>query len=603
MSKCLQPYKELSRTHLLATQLFIYSFIPLFMNLNIKAQEQQTYDAIVVGSGISGGWAAKELTEKGLNVLMLERGRDIKHITGYETAMKNPWEFPHRGRLTLLAKEEYWAVMRTGYAAREEWRHHFENDKENPYVEKRPFDWVRGYHVGGRSLMWGRQSYRWNEQDFMANAQDGQGVDWPIRYKDLAPWYDYVETFAGISGSMEGLDVLPDGKFLPPMQMNCLEKEVKKGIEKNFVGRKLIIGRTAHLTQPTPIHTNAGRAQCQYRNMCMRGCPYGAYFSTQSSTLPAAEKTGRLTLLADSIVSEVIFDEKKGKATGVRVINQHDPKDVKEYFAKIIFMNASSMASASILLNSKSSRFPNGFGNDSDQLGRNIMDHHLSVGAHGQFDGLMDKYYYGRRANGIYIPRYRNWGSDKREYLRGFGYQGGAGRDGWARGAGVEGFGAEFKESMTQPGEWRMHLGGFGEVIPNPNNRMYLDPEKKDKWGLPLIVFDAAYGENERKMRIDMMNDAAEMLEAAGLKNVETFNNTSLNLGIGIHEMGTARMGRDPKTSVLNQWNQVWASPNVFVTDGACMTSSSSVNPSLTYMALTARAADYAVSELKKGNL
>ncbi|KAB7732263.1 GMC family oxidoreductase [Rudanella paleaurantiibacter] len=569
------------------------------MNLNIDAVKDMTYDAIVVGSGISGGWAAKELTQKGLKVLMLERGRDIKHVEGYKTATNNPWDFPHRGRITTQAAEEYWANMRTGYTANEEWRHHFENDKENPYIEKRPMDWIRGYHVGGRSLMWGRQSYRWNEEDFMANAKEGVGVDWPIRYKDLAPWYDYVERFIGVSGNKDGLSVLPDGQFLAPMELNCVEKEVKKRVEKAFAGRTITIGRTAHLTSPQAHHYALGRAACQYRNQCMRGCPYGAYFSTQAATLPAAVATGRLTLRPDSIVSEVLYDEKKGLATGVRVIDQNT-KEVREYFARVIFLNASAFASTSILMNSKSSRFPNGMGNDSDQLGRNIMDHHLAVGAAGTFEGMEDKYYYGRRANGVYVPRYRNWGNDKRDYLRGFGYQGGAGRAGWNRGNGTEGFGAEFKESLTQPGLWSMSLGGFGEVLPDPNNRMTLSPDQKDKWGLPLIVFDAAYGENERKMRIDMMNDAAEMLESAGLKNITPYNDNSKHLGIGIHEMGTARMGRDPKTSVLNAHNQLHSVKNVFNTDGAAMTSASCVNPSLTYMALTARAAAFAVQEMKK---
>lgn len=573
------------------------------MNLNIKAQQQATYDAIVVGSGISGGWAAKELTEKGLKVLMLERGRDIKHVTGYETAMKGPWEFEHRGRVSTMAREEYWANYRTGYTANEEHRYFFENDKENPYLETRRFDWIRGYHVGGRSLLWGRQSYRLNPADFEANAKDGIGTDWPIRYDDLAPWYDYVEKFAGISGSRDGLDVLPDGQFLPPMQMNCVETKVKGEIESKFAGRKIIIGRAAHLTQPQAIHTELGRAACQFRNMCMRGCPYGAYFSTQSSTLPAAEKTGNLTLLPDSLVSEVIFDTATNKATGVRVINQNDPGDVKEYFAKVIFLNASAIPSTSILMNSKSDRFPNGMGNESDQLGRNIMDHHLGVGAAGSFEGFEDKYYFGRRANGIYVPRYRNWGTDKRDYIRGFGYQGGASRESWGRGAGTPGFGAEFKEQISQPGAWNMNLGGFGEMIPDPSNRFTLSPDQKDKWGQPLVVFDAAYGENERKMRIDMMNDAAEMLEAAGGKNISTYNDTDKSPGIGIHEMGTARMGTDPKNSVLNKNNQVWGAENVYVTDGAAMTSASCVNPSLTYMALTARAADHAVKELKKMNL
>lgn len=573
------------------------------MNLNIKAKQQATYDAIVVGSGISGGWAAKELTEKGLKVLMLERGRDIKHVTDYKTATMAPWEFEHRGRVTTMAREEYWAGFRTGYTANEEHRYLFENDKENPYKETRRFDWIRGYHVGGRSLLWGRQSYRWNEADFEANAKENLGTDWPIRYKDVAPWYDYVEKFAGISGARDGLDVLPDGQFLPPMQMNCVETKVKSEVESKFAGRKIIIGRTAHLTQPQAQHTELGRAACQFRNMCMRGCPYGAYFSTQSATLPAATKTGNLTLLPDSIVSEVIFDDKLGKATGVRVINQNDPGDVKEYFAKIIFLNASAIPSTTILMKSKSDRHPNGLGNESDQLGRNIMDHHLGVGASGKVEGFDDKYYFGRRANGIYVPRYRNWGTDKRDYLRGFGYQGGGSRESWGRGGGTPGFGAAFKEQLTQPGEWNMGMGGFGEMLPNPDNRFTLSTTEKDKWGMPLVIFDAAYGDNERKMRVDMMNDAAEMLEAAGVKNVNTYNDTDKSPGIGIHEMGMARMGTDPKNSVVNKHNQVWGAENVYVTDGAFMASASCVNPSLTYMAMTARAADHAVSELKKKNV
>lgn len=560
-----------------------------------------TYDAIVVGSGISGGWAAKELTERGLRVLCIERGRDIKHIEGYETVMKAPWEFAHRGRPDNMAAEEYWASMRTGYTANEEHRYLFENDSKNPYLETRPFDWIRAYHTGGRSLLWGRQSYRFNEEDFMANGKEGVGVDWPVRYKEIATWYDYAERFAGISGSKDGLSVLPDGQFLPAMELNCLEKHVKSEVMKKM-GRTITIGRVAHLSKPQSWHTALGRAACQYRNMCMRGCPFGAYFSTQSATLPAAMKTKRLTLVNNKIVSEVIYDEKKGRATGVRTIDQNT-LEVKEYFAKIIFLNASAIPSASILLNSKSSRFPNGLGNDSDQVGRNIMDHHLGVGASGEFDGFQDQYYFGRRPNGVYIPRYRNWGNDKRDYLRGFGYQGGASRSGWGRGVGMEGFGAAFKDDLSKVGGWSMGIGGFGEVLPNENNRFTLHPTKKDKWGMPIVVFDAAYGENEYKMRKDMANDAAEMLEAAGLKNVRSYDDTSKNLGIGIHEMGTARMGKDPKTSVLNKHNQLHDCKNVFMTDGAFMTSASCVNPSLTYMAFTARAAAFAVEELKKKNL
>ncbi|GAA4431011.1 GMC family oxidoreductase [Ravibacter arvi] len=572
------------------------------MNLNINAKKQATFDAIVVGSGISGGWAAKELTEKGLKVVMLERGRDIEHVTGYETATKAPWEFEHRGRVTTQAREEYWAGVRTGYTANEEHRYLFENDKENPYIETRGFDWIRAYHVGGRSLLWGRQSYRLSAADFEANAKDGIAIDWPVRYNEIAPWYDYVERFAGISGSKENLDVLPDGQFLPPMDMTCLEKEVKASIEKKFPGRKMIIGRTANLSQAQDVHTALGRASCQFRNMCMRGCPYGAYFSTQSATLPAARKTGNLTLVTDAIVTEVIFDEKLGKATGVRIIDQNT-KETREYFAKVIFLNASAIASTSIMMQSKSGRFPNGLGNDSDQLGRNIMDHHLAAGASGTFDGMENQYYFGRRANGIYIPRYRNWGNDKRDYIRGFGYQGGGSRTGWSRGLGTKGFGAAFKDSLSQPGPWRMNLGGFGEMLPNEKNRMTLSADKKDKWGLPQVVFDAAYGDNELKMRIDMMNDAAEMLEAAGIRDIQKNNDLSKNPGIGIHEMGTARMGHDPKTSVLNKNNQVWGCENVYVTDGAFMTSSSCVNPSLTYMAFTARAAKHAVDALNRKDI
>jgi choline dehydrogenase-like flavoprotein len=573
------------------------------MNIQGKAKEQMTYDAIVVGSGISGGWAAKELCEKGLKVLMLERGRDIKHVSGYETAMKNPWDFPHRGRVDNVAREEYWASVRTGYTANEEHRHHFENDKDHPYLEKRPFDWIRGYHLGGRSLMWGRQSYRWNERDFTANAEDGHGVDWPIRYKDLAPWYGYVEKFIGVSGTREGYDVLPDGEFQPGMDMNCVEREIKKSVEKNFKGRHVTIGRTAHLTSPTLIQTELGRSSCQYRNACMRGCPYGAYFSTQSATLPAAVKTGNLTVITDKICYEVIYDDDKGRATGIKTIDQNTNEQL-DYFGKIIFLNASAINSTWILMQSKSKRHPNGLGNESDQLGRNIMDHHLGVGAGGRWDGMDDMYYYGRRANGIYIPRFTNWGSDnKRDFVRGFGYQGGASR---GRGEGGDGFGADFKESMTKPGPWNFNIGGFGECLPDSNNRFTLS-DKKDKWGLPVVEFDSAWGENAIKMRKAMKDEAATMLEAAGVKDIYPYDRYleagNGNPGIGIHEMGTARMGKDAKTSCLNGNNQVWGAENVFVTDGAAMTSASCVNPSLTYMALTARAADFAVKELKKLNL
>lgn len=572
------------------------------MNLNINAQKKNSFDAIVVGSGMTGGIAAKELTERGLKVLMIERGREIKHGQDYDTAMKEPWDFEHRGRVPIQSAEELWANKRFGNLANEETGGFFTSDKDNPYAEKRPFDWIRAYHTGGKSMHWGRQSYRWNKQDFEANARDGHGVDWPIRYEDLAPWYTYIEKFVGISGQKEGLEVLPDGHFLPPMPMYPPEVHFKKKMLEKF-NRPVTIGRVANLTQPMVEHTKSGRASCQYRNKCARGCPYGAYYSSMSGAIPAANLTKKLTMLHDSIVSEIIYDDKKKRATGVRVINQKTMQ-VQEYFAKIIFLNAGAMNTAALMLHSKSNRFPTGLGNDSDQVGRNIMDHHLGSGATATIEGFEDDYVFGQRPNALYIPRFRNWGNDKQtSYLRGFGYQGGASRAGWNRGVNIDGFGATFKEDMTKPGSWTIGFGGFGEVLPNPNNRMYLDDNKKDKWGIPMIVFDAAFGSNEIEMRKDMMQSAMEMLDAAGFKNIVGNNRQEVHLGLGIHEMGTARMGRDPKTSVLNAFNQVHACPNVFVTDGAAMTSSSCVNPSITYMALTARAADYAVKSLKRRDI
>jgi choline dehydrogenase-like flavoprotein len=570
------------------------------MNLNIDAKKKNSYDAIVVGSGMTGGMAAKELTERGLKVLMVERGREIKHVTDYDTAMKEPWDLQHRGKVSTHAAEERWANKRFWGLVNEETDKFFTNDTENPYIEKRPFDWIRAYHTGGKSMHWGRQSYRWNKQDFEANLKDGNGVDWPIRYEDLEKWYTHVEKFVGISGQAEGLDVLPDGHFLPAMPMTMPELHFKK-MMKDKLDRPVTIGRVANLTQPEKVHTELGRGTCQYRNKCARGCPFGGYYSSISASIPAAMRTKRLTILHDSIVSELIYDEKKGKATGIRVIDQKTMK-VEEYFAKIIFLNAGSMNTAALMLHSKSNRFPTGFGNDSDQVGRNIMDHHLGVGASARIEGFEDDYMFGQRPNALYIPRFRNWGSDKQSYLRGFGYQGGASRDEWNRGIQADGFGATFKENLTKPGSWGIRIGGFGEVLPNPNNRMYLDAAKKDKWGVPLIVFDAAFGENELTMRKDMMKSAVEMLDMAGFKDITPYD-APTHLGLGIHDMGTARMGRDAKTSVLNAFNQVHTCKNVFVTDGAAMTSSSCVNPSITYMALTARAADFAVSELKKQNL
>ncbi|GAB2796745.1 GMC family oxidoreductase [Rhabdobacter roseus] len=568
--------------------------------LNIDAVKDMTYDAIVVGSGVSGGWAAKELTEKGLKVLMLERGKQLEHVTGYENALKAPWQMQYNGRLTEVQKETHPKLSRD-YPYNEMTEKYWMNDSDSLYKEEKRFDWFRPNIVGGKSIMWGRQTYRWSDIDFEANAKEGIAVDWPIRYKDIAPWYSYVEKHVGISGEKLGLPQLPDSEFLPPMEMFCVEKEVRKRIEKNFPGRVMTIGRVANLSAAGKAQTGIGRAACQYRNQCSLGCPYGAYFSTQSCTLPPAAKTGRLTLRPDSMVTNVLYDKDKQKATGVRVVDAVT-LETREYLASLIFVCASTLGSTALLLNSTSDRFPNGLGNDSGQLGHNLMDHHFRTGASGEWEGDLDKYYYGRRANGIYVPRYRNIGNDKRDYLRGFGYQGRGSRENWQRGIAELSFGVDFKEEMTTPGGWQMGLGGFGETLPYYENRMYLDKTEKDKWGMPLVVFDADLRENEHKMRVDMKNDAAEMLEAAGLKNVRT-NDRGSYLGMAIHEMGTARMGRDPKTSVLNGNNQVHAVKNVFVTDGACMTSASCVNPSLTYMALTARAADFAVKELNKKNL
>jgi choline dehydrogenase-like flavoprotein len=566
-------------------------------NLNIKAVADNTYDAIVVGSGISGGFAAKELCQKGLKTLVLERGTLITHIQDYPTMNKDPWDFENKGKLTHSEREDYYVQTRSGFV-NEENKHFYHNDKADPYIEKQQFDWIRGDVTGGRSLLWGRQCYRLSDLDFEANAKEGIGIDWPIRYKDIAPWYDYAERYVGVSGEKMGLPHLPDGQFLPPMEMNCLEKHVKKEIESKFPFRYMTIGRVANLT----VEHN-GRGACQSRNRCNRGCPYGAYYSSVSVALPDAAKTGNFTLRPNSMVHSIIYDEHSGRAKGVRVVDR-ESKEVLEYYARIIFLNASAPATAAIMLNSISNRFPNGLGNDSGELGHNIMDHHYRLGAMGTFDGFEDKYFKGRRPNGIYIPRFRNMNEQTKikDFLRGYGYQGGASRESWGRGANSKDFGGSFKDNLMQAGKWTFRIGGFGEVLPHHENKMYLEHNQLDEWGIPKIVFDAGYKENELTMRKFIMQDAAEMLDAAGLKNVQTYDNGGA-LGIGVHEMGTARMGRDPKTSVLNAFNQVHSVPNVFVTDGACMTSSGTQNPSMTYMALTARAVDHALKEINRNNL
>jgi choline dehydrogenase-like flavoprotein len=569
--------------------------------INNKAEAKNTYDAIVIGSGISGGWAAKELTEKGLRVLMLERGRPLDHITGYKTATLNPWEFPHRGRATMKQKQDDPVISRPwgmyGTAAQEAIMDYWVNEKDSPYVEKRPFTWWRSYMMGGRSILWGRQCYRWSDMDFEANLRDGIAVDWPIRYKEMAPWYDYVETFAGISGSKEGLAHLPDGHFLPPMDLNCVEKDVAARIKEKYKGqRHLFIGRVANLTEAIP-----GRTKCQFRNRCWEGCPFGGYFSTQSSTLPAAMATGKLTVRPYSIVTKIIYNKNTKRATGVEVLDAETNKTF-EFRSKIIFLNASTLNSAWVLMNSATDLWPDGLGSSSGELGHNIMDHHYMLGAQGTVDGYTDQYYYGRRANGFYIPRFVNLGTDKRNFLRGYGYQGSASRQGWSQDIAEMNIGAGFKEALTEPGSWSIGATGFGEILPYHDNMISLNHEVKDKWGLPVLTMDAGLKENELAMRKDIVKDLVEMFENAGVKNITTWDK-NYAIGQGIHEMGAARMGRDPHTSVLNSHNQVWDAPNVFVTDGACMVSSGCQNPSLSYMALTARAADYAVSELKKQNL
>lgn len=564
------------------------------MYINNRAKDENTYDAIVVGTGISGGWAAKELCEKGLKTLVLERGRNVEHIKDYPTATMKPWELEHRGRITNETKDLF-PIQRRCYAFDESSQHFWVNDLENPYNEVKPFNWLRGYQVGGRSLMWGRQVYRLSPMDFEANAKDGHGVDWPVRYDDIKDWYTYVEKFVGVSGRKENLPQLPDSYYLEAMEMTCVEEHMATEIKKKL-GRVMTIGRAAHLTEGME-----GRGKCQFRNLCHRGCPFGGYFSSNSATLPAAEKTGNMTLRPHSIVTEVLYDKDSRRASGVRILDA-ETNETQEFYARIIFLNASTLGTAWILLNSVSDAFPNGLGNGSEQIGHNLMDHHFGVGASGQIDGFEDKYFYGKRPNGIYIPRFRNISPEtmRDDYVRGFGYQGGSSRGRGVGGPG--GIGAEFKESKTVPGQWSISIGSWGEHLPYYENKVSLNHEKTDKWGLPTLDIDCEFKENEMAMRKDMQESAIEMLEAAGAKNVRGYDSMPPP-GHCIHEMGTARMGRDPKTSVLNKWNQMHEVKNVYVTDGSFMTSSACQNPSLTYMAFTARACDHAVKELNKQNL
>jgi choline dehydrogenase-like flavoprotein len=561
-------------------------------------KKKRTYDAIVIGSGISGGWAAKELCEKGLKTLVLERGRKLDHITDYSTANTPVWELPHHNRLTHSEETKDYPIQSICYAFNEGTKHLFVRDTEHPYQQKRPFEWIRGYHVGGKSLMWARQCYRWSEHDFEANARDGHGVDWPIRYADLAPWYSYVERFAGINGSKENLPQYPDGDFLPPIALNFFETEFKKKIEKKFPGRYLVPGRSANVTK---VHN--GRGPCQYRNLCHRGCPFSAAFASQATTLAAAAETGKMTLRPDSIVHSIIFDEKKGRATGVRVIDA-TTKEMTEFYAKIIFVNASTMNTTLILLNSNdTARFPNGLGNDSGVLGHNLMDHNYRGRGYARHEGYKDSYYKGRRPVGFVIPNFRNFGGDQqKDFVRGYTIGGESGREDWGRGTYADGFGAAFKQKMTTPGDWTTGFYCMAETLPNPNNRVTLNTAIRDQWGMPTLDVDANWGPNEEAMLKDMFVTMQELYEAGGFKDIAVYDSGEA-MGRGIHEMGTARMGRDPKTSMLNGFNQLHAIKNVFVTDGACMASTAWQNPSVTYMALTARAVDYAVKELKKRNL
>lgn len=555
-----------------------------------------TFDAIVVGSGISGGWAAKELCEKGLTVLLLERGGPHEHIKDYKTADKELYQLPHRGQTTQQQRKDY-PVIHRGWAAAEVVMDAWANEKDNPYTEVKPFTWWRSYRFGGRSILWGRHSYRWSPMDFEANAKDGIAIPWPVNYDEIAPWYDHVEKFAGISGSVEGIANLPDGQFLPAVPLNIVEKDAAARIKAAFKGqRHLINSRVANITVP---HNE--RPGCQMRNRCWEGCPFGGYFSTQSSTYPAALKTGKLTVRPWSLVTQVLYDKDKKKATGVEVLDVENNKTYT-YNSRIVFLCASALNSAWILMRSANNIWPGGLGSSSGELGHNVMDHHYNLGASGTMEGYDDKYYYGRRPAGFYIPRFTNLGNDKRDYLRGFGYQGAASRSGWSRQVAELAIGAELKDILTEPGSWQIGAGGFGEILPYHENKITLDQNRKDKWGLPVLSMDAEIKENEFKMRKDIITELVAVLEAAGAKNINSWDSGHA-MGHGIHEMGTARMGTDAKTSVLNKWNQVWDAPNVFVTDGSFMVSSACQNPSLTYMAFTARAADYAVEQLKKQNL
>lgn len=563
------------------------------------------FDVIVVGSGMSGGWVAKEMCEKGFKVGVIERGRKIEPTEDY-TDFIDPWDVKNLNRLTEKEKAEY-PIQHKKYAFHTYTKQFWVKDKEHPYetAGDSKFLWFRGHHEGGRTIMWGRQSYRLSETDFKANKLDGHGVDWPVRYADIKPWYDYVEKFAGISGSKEGLDILPDGIFQPPQELTCAERDFRDKVEATFPGRRVIPGRTANLTEPTQEQLDLGRGKCQSRNHCYQGCSFGAYFSSNSATLPAARRTGNLTLITDTAVHKVVYDAQGNRATGVETVNIKTGEK-KVVTARVVFLNAGTIPTSVILLNSANESHPNGLANSSGQLGRNIMDHHSGARGSGIMPGNLDKHLFGRRPNGFYIPRFRNHTEEAEGYVRGFGYQGRAGRESWHRQMGSPGVGKDFKQEAAKPGPWRLSVVAFGEVLPNEKNHLRLHPTKTDKWGFPVPVLDVRWGDNERNMVRQASRDTRAMLEAAGATDIVTAdpNTTEASApGDGIHEMGTARMGRDPKTSVLNEFNQSWDVPNLFVTDGSFMTSAGCQNPSLTYMAFSARAANHAAELMKEGTL
>ena len=561
----------------------------------------RNFDAIVIGSGMSGGWAAKELCEKGLKTLVLERGRDVKHIVDYPTTNMYPWEFKHRGQPPYAIQQANPVVSRC-YAFHEDAMHFFVKDTEHPYVQDKPFDWIRGYQVGGKSIMWARQTQRWSNYDFEGPQRDGFAVDWPIRYRDLDSWYGYVEKFAGISGNKDGLAALPDGEFLPPLELSCVENYFKDVVAKHYQDRHVIYARCAHLTEPQPIHIAQGRGQCQKRNLCQRGCPFGGYYNSNSTTIPFAQKTGNMTLRPFSVVHSVIYDDKKGKATGVRVIDSKT-RETTEYFARVIFVNAAALNTNLILLNSVSGRFPQGLGNENGLLGKFVAFHNYRARISASYDGFPDSTTDGRRPTAAYIPRFRNLFKQETDFLRGYASTFYSGRG--MNPADRSGFGEVLKNNLSakeEPGPWRIGSQMMGETIPKESNHLSLDGEKKDEWGIPLLKISIGYDDNEEKMIKDFFEQMTQMYTQAGFKEIKTSDSKQAP-GLDIHEMGGVRMGHDPRTSLLNKWNQLHACPNVFVTDGSCMTSTSTQNPSLTYMALTARAADYAVERMKRNEL